>query len=94
MIAGLTKKDIEALSGLVLLHKQKVMDYTKAVPNKGMARRHNEFVETLTKVRAIADGNRPDCTGCVRENIETVDKVCAECVRRPALVDNFKRRQA
>ena len=94
MIAGLTKKDAEALAGLVLLHKQKVIDYTKAVPNKAMARRHNEFAETLLKLQTVAAGNSPDCTGCVRENRETADKVCAECVRCPALVDNFKRRQA
>ena len=43
MIAGLTKKDAEALAGLVMLHKQKVMDYTKAVPNtQGQPRREEE----------------------------------------------------
>ena len=92
MIAGLTNKDAEALAGLVLLHKQKVIDYTKAVPNKAMARRHNAFSETLLKLQTIVAGNSPDCTGCVREGAKS-DTVCDECVRRPELVDNFKRRQ-
>ena len=92
MIAGLTKKDAEALAGLVLLHKQKVIDYTKAVPNKGLARRHNEFAETLLKLQTVAAGNSPDCTGCVREG--KTDTGCTYCLRNPALTDNFKRRHA
>lgn len=67
MIPGLNKKDVEMLGGLVLMHKQKVMDYTRAVPNLGMAKRHGQFVETLLKVQTIAGGDLPSCQGCVRE---------------------------
>ena len=91
MIPRLDKKDVETLGALVLMHKQKVMDYTRAVPNVGMAKRHGQFVETLLKVQTVAGGEVPDCQGCVREGKD--DSGCNTCSRHSDLTDNFKRRK-
>lgn len=53
----MTTKDFETLSKLILLHAQKVIDYTGAVPSKAMARYHNEAVELLKKVQTLLHGN-------------------------------------
>lgn len=90
MIAGFTEKDEEALSGLVLFHKQKVIDHTRAVPNRHLAKRHNEYAETLLKVQTHVSGGTHTCEGCVREGRE--DTACIACTRAPDSTDHFKRR--
>ena len=95
----MTQKEMNSLSALILLHSQKVSDYTKAVPNFGMAKRHNEWVEMLKKAQTLLRGDTVACTGCVREYCEKRNhEKCIVCMRwtpinsHPELVDNFKRR--
>lgn len=87
-----TQKQFETLSTLIMFHAQKVSDYTKAVPNVGMAKRHNEFVETLRKAQTLLHGEPASCEGCIRERTERLDDKCLNCVRNVEVPDNFKRR--
>jgi hypothetical protein len=86
----LTETEHESLCALILLHAQKVTDYTHAAPNAAMARRHRGWVELLRKAQALLHGEPASCAGCLREG--KPDSVCAACGRSPALSDNFKRR--
>jgi len=97
----MTQKEMDGLSALILLHAQKVIDYTKAVPNVGMAKRHKEWVETLKKAQTVLRGEQVTCSGCVREKCEKQNQEkCIVCMRwitgnaseSCCLVDNFKRR--
>lgn len=93
----MTQKEMDSLSALILLHTQKVSDYTKAVPNVGMARKHNEWVELLKKVQTLLHGEAVTCDGCLREKCEKRNQEkCIVCLRwvneQTELVDNFKRR--
>lgn len=87
-----TQKQFDTLSTLIMFHAQKVIDYTKAVPNVGMAKRHNEFVETLRKAQTMLHGKPATCEGCIRERTERLDDKCLNCVRNVEVPDNFKRR--
>lgn len=93
----MTQKEMDSLSALILLHTQKVSDYTKAVPNVGMARKHNEWVELLKKVQTLLHGEAVTCDGCLREKCDKRNQEkCIVCLRwvneQTELVDNFKRR--
>jgi len=90
-----TQKQFETLSTLIMFHAQKVSDYTKAVPNVGMAKRHNEFVETLKKAQTLLHGEPATCDGCIRERVHGGEPytACIDCSREmPERKDNFKRR--
>ena len=88
----MTQKEMDGLSALVMLHAQKVSDYTRAVPNAGMARKHNEWVELLRKAQTLLRGEPLTCERCVREGNQFVNSGCVKCPRNPDMVDNFKRR--
>lgn len=93
----MTQKEMDSLSALILLHLQKISDYTKAVPNVGMAKRHNEWVEMLKKAQTLLRGDPMTCSGCVRESCEKRNQEkCIVCLRwvneETGLIDNFKRR--
>lgn len=88
----MTQKEMDGLSALVMLHAQKVSDYTRAVPNAGMARKHNEWVELLRKAQTLLSGEPLTCVACVRERTERLDAKCLNCARNVEAVDNFKRR--
>jgi len=88
----MTQKEMDSLSALILLHSQKVSDYTKAVPNVGMAKRHNEWVEMLKKAQSVLREDPLTCECCIRERTERLDDKCLNCVRNVEVPDNFKRR--
>ena len=93
----MTQKEMDSLSALILLHSQKVSDYTKAVPNVGMAKRHNEWVEMLKKAQTLLRGEELTCDGCLREKSKGKTVECLGCTRIPLTPqfprkDNFKRR--
>lgn len=93
----MTQKEMECLSALIMLHSQKVIDYTRAVPNVGMAKRHNEFAEVLKKAQTVLRGELLTCSGCVRDKCDKKNQEkCIPCMRwindGTGLVDNFKRR--
>ena len=89
----LTPNQHDLLSTLILFHSQKVIDHTRAVPNVGLAKRHNEFVEVLKKAQTILRGDPVTCAGCIREFCdERISETCLNCIRNVEVPDNFKRR--
>ena len=88
----MTQKDADGIGALILMQKQRAIDYRGAVPNAGMAKRHEAFAETLAKAEAVLFGGGVTCAGCLREG--KPDHVCAACVRTPVMSDGFKRRRS
>ena len=52
----MTQKDADGIGALILMQKQRAIDYRGAVPNAGMAKRHEAFAETLAKAQAVLFG--------------------------------------
>lgn len=88
----MTTNEFQRLGKLILLHAQKVIDYTRAVPSPAMARYHSEAVELLKKAQTLLHGNELTCAGCVREGKDSAE--CKTCGLYPKLTDNFKRSKA
>ena len=59
-MSQLTDKDHENLAAMSAVFRNKADSHRTVIPNRGLARRYEDFAKTLDNVRALLGGGRAD----------------------------------